>query len=255
MKEKIILLITGQKKRLELSSKIEKIIEPLSKIYDITVILSLSETNNFTNKHKYKKNFKYDKYNIENELNSFSYHINEIVYPKLNINDEILKMYDKQCNGKEFTISRAKNHIRQYYTLSNSWSIVEKFNPDLLIRIRDDATLLDLIDLNKILQLSTTNLISSSKYSKKSIITSRYESWGGINDKFAIVLKEAIKPYLEEPLKIYNSYKRNVLTGKFSNPEQFIKKVYLKSDILLHTTDIIISIIGQTLPDEIVKKI
>ena len=154
----------------------------------------------------------------------------------------------------EYTIARAYNHIRQYYTLSSSWPIVKKFKPDLLIRIRDDAKLLDSIDLNKILQLANKDLISSSKYPTKSIITSCHERWGGINDQYAIILKEAIEPYLNEPFKIYNSYKTNYLGGMFSNPEQFIGRVYLKNKIYLYFHDIKLLIVGQTEPDICIKK-
>ena len=99
MKETVVLLITGQKKRLEISSKLENIIQPLSKNYNVITVFSLSETNNFTNKHKYKNTFEYDKVDIESKFKSFSYHINDIVYPELTINNEILSMYDKQYNG------------------------------------------------------------------------------------------------------------------------------------------------------------
>ena len=71
MNKKVVLLITGQKSRLELLSKIKNIIEPLSNNFDVSVILSLSKTNNFTNRWKYKKGLLNLKCNIEKELEKF----------------------------------------------------------------------------------------------------------------------------------------------------------------------------------------
>ena len=57
MKENIVILITGQKKRLELLSKIEYIIAPLHESFNVFVLLSLSNSENFTNNNINKKNF------------------------------------------------------------------------------------------------------------------------------------------------------------------------------------------------------
>lgn len=234
MKKKIVILITGQKKRLELSSKIKNIIIPLSTKYNIVVVLSLSESNNFTNKYKYKKDFKYNLCEIEKELDTIKYYINNVVYPEFTLNDTLVSMLDKKNRGKEFIKKRAMNHVRQYYTLYNSWSIVKKINPDILIRIRDDATLstpLTLTEFNK------------SIYSKKCIITPIEENWGGINDKLAIVFKDAIESYLNKPLELYNSTKN--FKKIINNPEQFLKYVYSISKLSLYTFDIKVNILGQ----------
>ena len=89
------------------------------------VVLSLADTNNFTNKHKYKENFNFLECDIEKELGSIPHYINNIVYPTLKLNDEIVSMYDKKSFGEEFREKRAYNHIRQYYTLSKSWETIK----------------------------------------------------------------------------------------------------------------------------------
>ena len=66
---KIVLLITGQKKRLELSSKIKNIITPAQgRNYEITVVLSLSKTSSFTNSCKYESNHTFNTCDINKEL-------------------------------------------------------------------------------------------------------------------------------------------------------------------------------------------
>ena len=148
---------------------------------------------------------------IEKELKTIPYYINDIVYPELKLNDKLVSMLDKKQFGRKFTIHRANNHIRQYYTLHNSWSIIKKLNPDILIRIRDDATLtspLKLIELSKV----TSHPIKC--------ITPIKNSHGGINDRFAIVSKNAIETYLKKPLEVYNSI--NNFKYHINNPEQFI---------------------------------
>ena len=62
MKEKIVILVTGQKKRLELLSKIKYIIAPLHEKFNVFVLLSLSNSENFTNSQKYKKKIFYEYY-------------------------------------------------------------------------------------------------------------------------------------------------------------------------------------------------
>jgi len=238
MKEKIVILITGQKKRLELLSKIKYMIGPLHEKFNVFVLLSLSNSENFTNNNTNKKNFflNYKVCDIETELKDFTYFVNNIVYPDIPINYKISSMYDKQHFGKQFTIHRSHNHIKQYYTLYNSWSIVKNFNPDLLIRIRDDATLSTLLKLS--------DLPKMASYYKKCIITPNKNMYMGINDRFAIVSKEAIETYLTKPLEVYKNYHYNY-TKRIKNPEQFLKNVYANHGITLFTSNINIKILGQ----------
>ena len=116
----------------------------MSEKYDITVVLSLSETDNYTNINKYKnKNPKYSNYNLERikkELDTITYYMNDIIYPEIKLNNKLVSMYDGPKN-LIYRNNRGNNHVRQYYTLSNSWPIIKKINPDILVRIRDDATL------------------------------------------------------------------------------------------------------------------
>jgi len=242
MKKKIVVLITGQKKRLELLSKKKYIIDPLSEKYDVTVVLSLSKTENFTNKYKYK-NLTFNSCEIEKELDKIPYYINYIVYPTLNINGVLVSMYDKRDLGNEFLKQRAHNHVRQYYTLYNSWTIIKKLDPDILIRIRDDALLSTPLKLTDLSIIETSSL-SNNKLIPR-IITPCKNSWGGINDKFAIVSKEAIETYLNKPFEVYNSYKKNDYKEIITNPEQFLKKVYSNNGISLLVSDIEINIVGQ----------
>lgn len=239
MKPKLVLLITGQKSRLELKSKIKYIIDPLLHNYDILVILSLSNTSFFTNKHKYSH------INLLNSepvtlLSNISHFENNIIYPNLPINHDIVSMYDKGHLGSSFRLQRANNHIRQYYSLSTNLEFIRRFNPDILIKIRDDAMLSTPLHLDKILDLmkSSTN--------SKTIVTPSNFSWGGINDKFAIVSNHAIESFLISPFHSYNSFTTKNTNAKFRNPEQFLQHVYHTHGISLLVTDININILGTT---------
>ena len=119
------------------------------------------------------------------------------------------------------------------YILSNSWSIIKKLNPDILIRIRDDAYLSTPLKLTKLLLAPI-----------KCIITPRKQQFGGINDKFAIVYKKAIEPYLIKPLEEYNSYKKDFKKRIF-NPETFYEYVYTNNGLSLLFSNINIKIFGQ----------
>lgn len=237
MKPKLLLLITGQKSRLELKSKLHYIIEPLLHDFDISVILSLSDTCFFTNKQKYPK------FNLLNSdslslFSHISYFENNIVYPNLPINHHILSMYDKQHLGPSFALQRAHNHVRQYYTLSSNWEFVRNLDPDVLIKIRDDAMLSSPLHLHNILQKM------NSSNNSKTILTPSKFSWGGINDKFAVVSKLAIESFLTKPFHTYNSFSFNNTNAKFKNPEEFLMHVYRSHGISLVHTDINIHILG-----------
>lgn len=233
-KKHVVVLITGQKSRLELESKVNHVILPLSEKYDVTVVFSLSNTNHFTNEYKYKsgeiKKLGISQGNVSTEiklpLNSIPYYMNDIEYPTLKTNNDIFSMYDKSYMGFKFEQKRAKNFVRQYYTLSQSMSTVNKLEPDILIRIRDDAMIKQTLDW--------MSLLKFIEMSDKNIITHACNSWGGINDKFAIVSKNAISTYLSTPLEVYNTYKKGDLgPGRFINPEQFLSKMYVKEGLSL----------------------
>ena len=150
-------------------------------------------------------------------------------------------MLDKKDMSRQERINRGLNHIRQYYTLSTTLPIIKKINPDFLIRIRDDAILKK--PINTIINLSENKDLM---YPKKSIISSLQKMHGGINDKFAIVSKEAIEIYLTKPLEVYNSFNNNILgKNRIRNCEQFIKKVYIKYGLSLYFLNIEIKILKQ----------
>ena len=223
-KKKLAILVTGQKSRLELLSKIKNIIEPNSKDFDVSIVFSLSDTSNFTNIHKYQKQdipkiknrpktFTFR--DIKNMVGSTNCYMNNILYPDLKLNNYLVSMYNKQKFTKELTLNRGYNHIRQYYTLRDSFNIIKIINPDILIRIREDAVLKLPLELKKI------------PIKKNSITTPNEFRHGGINDKLAIVSKEAIDIYLNKPFKIFNTSVRQYLgKERIKNPEQFISKVY-----------------------------
>lgn len=234
--KKVVILITGQEKRLELSSKIRYIVNPLKENYNVIVVLSLSKTQNFTNKHKYKKIIS-KTCNIKKELKNIEYYINNIEYPELKTNKELVKMYDNQEKGEKYIKNRALNHVKQYYTLANSWPIIKKIKPHILIRIRDDAILIKPLKLSELIQVNS--------YSKKYIITPIKNKWRGINDKFAIVSRKAIAIYLKKPFKMYYSNEINFKKKKIKNPEKFLKCVYINNNLLIKYSNIIIKILGQ----------
>ena len=244
MAKKLVILITGQKTRLELSSKIKNMIAPLceNQRYDVSVVLSLSETQNFTNKDKYHSKFKYDLCNIEKELDTIPYYMNNIKYPELNINQQLCSQLDHQGKGLLYIQQRSKNHVRQFYTLSNSWSIIKELNPDILIRLREDVYLPTSFKLSKYYKVLRT--ISSRTHSKKLICTPDDNSWGGINDRLAFVSKKAIPVYLTKPFEVYKSYNNNY-NRKFNNPEQFLKAVYINNGVSLLTSNIYLKVLGQ----------
>ena len=216
-------MITGQKTRLELNSKVQHLITPISEHYEIVVLFLLSDTIHYTNTYLYKNNIPNLNVNIEEDLRKIPHYYKEIIYPNLKVNEDIVSSYDKNTN-KSYTKNRAKNHVRQYFTLFESYDLVKNHDGDILIRVRDDLIFKE-----------TKNLLLLLKYietSTKTIITTTKETWGGINDKCAIISKDAIETYLTEPFKTYNLYQKNITFKTLPrNPEQFYNLVYIQKKL------------------------
>ena len=251
----VVVLVTGQCSRLEMSSKITHLIRPLTEScrVHVHVVLSLSDGHAYTNPHKYTKGCPTsDVINqLETTLASIPYTMNKIKYPELTVNNDIVQMLDKQHFGKRFIANRARNHVRQYFTLAQSKSIVQQLNPDILIRIRDDAAFTS--------QPNWSSILSLIAPSSDTIITNKREQYGGINDHMAIVSKSAIDAYLCLPLESYYLYKHSKAShsrprpaiqepaiqdqgqpfktkashSRLHNPEQFLMYVYKKHNINL----------------------
>jgi len=194
----IFLCITGQIGRLNMIDKFEKIIDPYTKLgYSVHVGLSLqmntklSFTNNLKTRlsHDVQPSYK----NIEEVKDLLEFHhvdadislidTQHIAYDKiLQFGQSFLKYtyaLDKKWMSPGKKLMRATNHFKQYELMSKCADIYEnKVNQgvdfEFALKMRDDAIpLINILDLDII--------------PKHSLVSSKCQSWGGVNDKMYFI--------------------------------------------------------------------
>ena len=251
--------ITGQLGRLELENKMRNIIKPMRQNgYHISVAIVMSKGKPiFT--HSAAKEERYDHLRKAIEyLRSLPYVrvLNPAwtaYYPIKNPNPPAvyyvgLKKHDR---GKlEEVFERAENHVRMFDSYQRCWDIerkdaltqypeVELLPPahDVYIRIRDDVGLTKPLNMTMVNQFRT---FSQSKWNPKIMITSDCRTWGGINDRMAIISPAAAQEYFLNPYQALavdpyrgfgKSGKNKIDWDKVSNTEGLLKSLYEASDI------------------------
>lgn len=270
-KEWSYICITGQLGRLELDSKIDKLILPLTRKNDVIVKVVLSEglprfTNGFDGIHTYVNhtNSAYTIEEIRKKMHDIGVKQTIFISPFLNTSLAVHEKYVKALNKKERVLNdktynkrRERNHKRQYETIHSckireNDGVLYKNRPRYTFRIREDAFILNM-DVDKMLReidkikLNAKQMIMGSKIRYKStrrktyvnsIITQKCAAWHGLNDKFAMVPGYSSKDLFEAPL---NLFKSGILPKDIPrwglNPEIFYKASYsIKNFTLIPTS-------------------
>jgi len=254
--KKAFVCITGQLGRLELENKIRTLIDPLHRHgYEIGLALVLSKgTPTFT--HAFMKE---QRYASEREmLDVFRYHPNvKILNSPHSLYDPMpdpnppavyfvnMKKHDDRDLDKVF--QRAENHVRQYDSYRRCWDIERSTAPphgpgepvppqyDVYIRIRDD------VGFEKNLNMTLVNTFTAiaRKRNNKAIMVSDCRSFGGVNDRLAIVTPAAAEDYFLNPYKLikedpyakFGARGNEVDWKRVINPESLLRNVYEASDI------------------------
>ena len=234
----VYICITGQLSRLELDTKIEKVIRPISDRYsDVRVALSLfMETKNFVNEEK-SSDF-VSPYSIQTArlmlmqngaktVNVYSVEHND----DIPINQNIINNYDKFYSMPDLKKKRAYGHIRQYESLYNckhGLSDVETV-PLFAVRLRDDLYVHS-FDVDKIVD----ELHYSPMHSGRTIITPMCASWFGLNDKIAIVSGQYASLYFRSPLE---TYQRPMIEKWVINPETYYLSTFLNHGFFMFRSE------------------
>lgn len=246
-KQRVSVCITGQTQRVETTTKIKHLLLPLLKTFRVSVVLSVRNTNYFTNTiatqdaaDESGEGTTLGKLqSIFNELRAQHSNLEnlEIVTPDESfkpIDPLILSQYPEQLASrlrKDIVRVRpqvrALNHIRQYETLSKCADSMAVREADFAIRIRDDAVITSTPEWDNVLQLADSD----------AIVTQTCASWSGINDKMAVIGKSSIYKYFKLPLQYYGEVS---VDKSVTNPETYYKFVYSSEDIPLLHADLFI---------------
>ena len=233
--------ITGQLQRLELRSKLERIIAPLAARYpDVVVGLALSVADaHYTNPDKDDAHeqmpYPYTMDTARHMLTSAGATRVHVLTPVHNdsvpINQQIFDQYDKKDRGKAFLLHRAKNHIRQYEALAACEEGLKLHStaPDVVFRARDDAY---------VVSADMDALIAQTRVQQgTTLLSMQCASWGGINDNFAVLSGWAQNrkgsQYFTAPLQLYH---RSNIPRDVINPETYYADTYKRIGLHMQTT-------------------
>lgn len=215
--------VTGQLERLELDSKIEHLIKPLSRRHiDVHVDFVLSRGKaSFTTKGKFKRSpFRFDNIALPNATFQ-TWEFEKIENPP--VNEHMLAQLNKAWFSNKDQVRRAENHYRQYATLHECFQHMPK-KTDIIVRVRDDAF---------IHRINWDEIIHALNRHGPTLLTPSYAHWEGLNDKIAFLDRAAAKTYFTQPLDQY----QQVPPAWVQNPETYYYSIYDRSGLNLETTD------------------
>ena len=229
--------VTGQLKRLELESKIRRLLLPLLNTFKhVRVGLALSsgktrytnmQSNTFSDSSSFisigEAKAKLKRIGVK------AVHFEEPEFAHVELNSAIVNQYDKVGRGIQYRQSRARNHVRQYQTISTCNNILGRIDtvPDISIRIRDDAYIshFDVEESLRKLHFEHTSMF---------IVTEDCAAWHGINDKFALVNGKESESLFVAPIKHYPA---ESVPQWVINPETFFMHSYMMEGLQTITSD------------------
>lgn len=216
-KKGVYVCITGQLSRVELGNKIKKLLKPLNRLgYHTYIGLALTtDSPHFTNINNG------DKMRLLTSIGQATHRLLNTAGVKevrhfmpQHSEDMYANMWYKQHLDNDNSISRVKNHARQYHTLQycNEWSNISQFT-DLTIRVRDDI-LFERINVPEIVQHTLQT---------GAVVTSTCDAWAGMNDKVAFLPSTKSKDFFHLPYEKYHTFHAEIPA---LNPEKYYHHVY-----------------------------
>jgi hypothetical protein len=168
--------ITGQLSRLETKTKLLFLIKPNSKIHTIDVAFVLDPNSTYATNFVVQRRKVASPREVSLLFEGAGARVLFFNTEAQSSNPPVSSIYLKQLNKRKFSakerLDRAQNHYRQYEANSRCNNATSDFY-DLFIRLRDDTMFSSVMNLSPL---------------KNGIHVPRCNSWGGINDRGAIVV-------------------------------------------------------------------
>lgn len=239
--------ITGQLKRLELQGKIDNLFQPMFETYDIDIGMVLSTgTASFVVKRSQKvfaggTSGTYATFqDVERELeNKFGLvRIKEMEQPsKPTVNTEYVDHLDKGGTNQTLRVQRSVSHVHQWSSYLRCLEIMDELEDflglryDVVLRMREDVHILLPIDMASIVH----------DLGDRKVLVQTCDSWGGINDKIALLGRESAVPYFMSPLERFYLHPHEMLRTnqpiQVKNPETFLRKSYEMEGLAVNFLD------------------
>lgn len=228
--------ITGQLHRLELDGKMDNLFQPMVQTHAVDIGLVLSSgAASFVVKRSQKVftgsaqgNF----HSLEDVQRKLQRRFGlvrtkELVQPKApTLNQEYVDALDKGGVNRTLRVNRSKSHIRQWSSYVHCLELLDEFEEflgiryDVVLRMREDVDVLFPVDFGNVVQ----------DVGRSTLAVQKCDSWGGINDKIAILERDSALEYFMAPLERFYLRPAEMLHTRsplqVKNPETFLRKSY-----------------------------
>ncbi|CAJ1433598.1 unnamed protein product [Effrenium voratum] len=218
---KLSICVTGQIGRLELNTKISRLINPsILAGYRVQLFLVLDPRNETTYIHRsagevYENHTLVDGpfERLEDTIPYLPSNIAVVFDPYVPVDyptdpryvDELVNHADFE-NNTEAARARAKSHMRQWQVLDRCWQLIEPYKPKVLLRMRDDTAVLE--------PYAPPTLAEG-------IHVANCNSAGGLCDKFALAMgQDSMRRYLTLPLRLGRNHMEDLIAVQRSRTEE-----------------------------------
>ncbi len=244
---RVFVCITGQVQRLVPMRIKETILEPLRQQgYEVDIALIVSDgRSHSTNGREGLSMFEtYQNASRFFSSNGFSVVTNSSItqpdHPIVPPN--YLRLMDKVKMTESWQRARVQNHARQFETLTKCYDALlltteRRYNAnisfessptkyyDFSIRLREDVSLQEPLNVYELLPL-----LYPTNTSEETVLGTDCRIHGGMNDRMALVSREAMQNYYEGPWKFFSQADSDLNSTSFKhsvhNPESFLYYVY-----------------------------
>lgn len=236
--------ITGQIHRLELDGKIRNLFEPMEATHrvDLAFVLSMGQAT-FVAKRSQKvfegiargafPTFDHVRKRLVGRFGLL--HMRKMMQPEMPIvNQQYVDALDKGGQDHSLRVHRSKSHIRQWSSYFHCLDMLDQFEDflgaryDVVMRMREDVHIPFPVDFSSVLQ----------HVDKRTLLVQKCDSWGGINDKIAVLARESAVEYFTSPLEQFYLRPNETMKAKSSqqvkNPETFLKRSYEEEDFAVN---------------------
>ena len=236
--------ITGQLERLEQQGKIDNLFRPLSETHAVDIGMVLSKgTASYVVKRSEKvfaastigtyATFQ----DVQRKLgkNFGLLRIKEEEQPLApTVNEKYVDLLDKGGTNRTLRVQRSISHVRQWSSYLRCLEIMDELEEflhmryDIVLRMREDVDIPFPIDMMSILH----------SLDDRVLLVQTCDSWGGINDKIAILGRDSATAYFTAPLQYFYLHPHEMFhtnqSVKVKNPETFLEKAYKMEGLAVH---------------------
>lgn len=231
--------ITGQLCRLELANKNHFFFQHLKEqgqYFHLIAVLQAGDNCGYTNDFNQGTSIFHTLQEVDDWMEFYNIDGSAMdpQLPSPIIQERYVHSLDKR--GKLNETSRAMNHYKQWKSLEHCYSsLQERHDFDVFVKLRDDSVFVSRIQLSAIILAQQQNSISYS--ARRELFVPSCLSWGGINDKSAVVLSGAAFDFFNGPLRVYTEHFDDIACHSRMESCEYVFNVYNPESFMLRVME------------------